>query len=100
MVPDIETYNIILRNLMYQKNYNSTKDAFETIMNMVKLISKQGLVPNLRTFNSILYSISKIGRSKIVPNTALKILEEMKLLNIGKIKQINSRTKKTNYFSI
>ena len=86
MVPDIETYNILIKNLMHQKAYNSTIDALESIINMVKLISKHGLTPNLRTFNSVLYSFSKVGLSKKIPSTTLQILQEMKLLNIGKKK--------------
>ena len=83
MVPDIETLNLIIRNLMYQKVYNSPTEAIEKTIDMLKYISENGIVPNIRTFNNTLYSLSQMGRNIEIPSVSLSILKEMKLLNIG-----------------
>ena len=83
LVPDVETYNAVIKNILSERIFSFTQEAFDRTMNILVTMSQQGIKPNLKTFNSFLSSISKMGNSKLIPRTALEVLKEMKLLNIG-----------------
>lgn len=77
---DVNTYNAILQNVFFIKE--SSEMRWEQTQEILQLMVKNQIKPNLETFNSILFTISTIGINKLARNYALKTLAEMKFLNI------------------
>jgi hypothetical protein len=84
LVPDIETYNALLKFQTYNKKYTSLMDAYDGTMSLLKTISTNGVTPNLRTFTNLLFSFAKMGRIRKIPLMTINVLKEMEMLNIRK----------------
>lgn len=84
LVPDVETYNSLIKMAIHNPRLQTDNDRYNSIIDYLNEMKREGVTPNLRTFNSSLYGLTKIPRFPKSLSTALSIIKEMKILNIRK----------------
>lgn len=77
---DLTTYNYLLRSTSFIKESYDTRWQF--IVDCLKEMKENSIQPNLRTFNSILYTLRRCSLFERGPILALSILNEMKQCGI------------------
>jgi len=77
---DLTTYNYLIRSTCFIKQSYETRWQF--IIECLQEMKKNSIQPNLRTFNSILYTLRRCSLYEHGPTLALSILNEMKQCGI------------------
>jgi pentatricopeptide repeat domain-containing protein 3 len=77
---DLTTYNYLLRSASFIKESYETRWQF--IIDCLQEMKEQSIQPNLRTFNSILYTLRRCSLFERGPTIALSILNEMRQCEI------------------
>jgi pentatricopeptide repeat domain-containing protein 3 len=77
---DLTTYNYLLRSASFIKESYETRWQF--ITEYLQEMKEHSIQPNLRTFNSILYTLRRCSLYERGPTLALSILNEMRQCGI------------------
>ncbi|KAL1491584.1 hypothetical protein ABEB36_012159 [Hypothenemus hampei] len=80
LILNVDSYNAIIKVINFLKEAYDMRWTF--VINLLEQMKATGLKPNLETLNSVLYTLSNMGGSKIVKDFAVKTLREFKNLGI------------------